>query len=175
MAQKQVKSDPDGRKAKALEELRSTLTHDEISRIDEQRKFDEITPGTPTYRMALHNDGLRAQARMCKSIIEKQRWNIRQLQQANDRLKKQILSGNITEEVRDGVTMTPAEVETLIWKNNWNINSEVLSIPMTLAELRGIVGHMDVARRIVMTQEQFDAYVAEIESHVKEAGFNLFE
>lgn len=169
------KNDPDGRRAKALEDLRKTATKEELEQIRLQREFDTCKPGTPTYRMALHNDQLRKQARASRYNIEQRLFNIENLKNENDHFKTQQMSGIIKDEIRPGVPMNANELRLSAWKNELAMMKEVFAIPEHLADLRGVVGHIDVARRVIMEQEAFDTYVAEVEERVKNAGFKLFD
>jgi len=171
-------------KTKMLEEAKEnsdlitfikSLTKEEIQRVRDTRDYDEIKPHTPAWRVALYNDSIRSALRLKKSTIRKRILTIHDLTNNITRLKDQLESGKITEEIKTGIRMNEREVESLIRQNSWLRDGEVEAIPRTLAEMRGLVGHKDVARNIVMSKEEFDKYVQDIEDDVKsQFGYVIF-
>jgi hypothetical protein len=111
-----------------------------------------------------------------KSTIDKRIWNIDDLTNSIRRLELQQTTGNITEVMKDGTTvMNKFELASLIQNHKWLRDGEFNGLYSLLAELRASVGHKDVAKNIVMTEEQFDSLVTQISETVKKYGYNLFE
>jgi hypothetical protein len=159
-----------------LVEFVKSLTKEELARIKETREFDTIKPNTPTWRVALYNDSLRQQHRLITSTIQKRLWTIDDVQNKILRLEQQLLPGSkITEELKPGVTMTEDELRTLIQHSSWLQEGEVRAIPKSLADLRSIVAHKDVAKNTIISMPDYDAFVERIEKIVKQKGFDLFE
>jgi hypothetical protein len=158
-----------------LVEFVKSLTKEELARVKETREFDTIKPGSPTWRVALYNDSLRQQHRLITSTIKKRVWAIDDIQNKILRLEEQVKTGKITEELKPGITMTAEEVQTLIQHSRWLQEGEVRSIPKSLAELRSIVSHKDVAKNTILSMQEFDSYVKELEETIKKKGYELFE
>lgn len=163
------------REGRTQEELfKNSITKEEAERIRQQREFDKIVPGSLTYKMALFNDQLRQQLRRAKSVVEHRLWNVGNIQNTNDRLKQQLLSGHITEEIKPGVFMNENEINSLIQKNNWLLRGELFDIPRELADLRAVVGHIDITKKVIMTEEEFDDYVRWVQGELAKRGYELF-
>lgn len=172
-------------KTKALQEIKEnsdlvqfvkSLTKEEIERIKETREFETIKPLTPTWKVALLNDTVRANIRLCKSKLAKRMMTAHDLQNNIRRLNDQLHGPEIIEEVKPGLKMNKAELASLIQQNQWLLQGEIDAIPRTLAELRGWIAHKDVAKKVVMTVEEYDKYVDEIEAEVeREFGVKIFE
>lgn len=150
-----------------------SITKEEVERLVESRKFDNIEPGTLTYKIALYLDSLRRDLREKKMTIYKRLWNIRNVNNTSLRLNEQLKSGKITEILKDGVTMNAFEVTTELKHQEWLAVGEAEVIPQTLAEIRGLVGHFDVVKQVIMTEEQFDEYAGGILKELKELGYEV--
>jgi len=154
--------------------LREGLTSAEISRIEEQRKFNELKPKTFSWMIAVHLDSIRRMFREKDNLLSKRLWNIENLNNNIKRCLDEIKSGNISTEVSPGLKMNVTELKTHIKYQEWLIIGEVRSIPEILAEIRAIVGHKDVLNTVVMSEEQFDKYVENIQVKLREQGYDLF-
>lgn len=150
-----------------------SLTKEEIVRLKEARKFDEIKPGTITYKIALYLDSLRINMRTHKSTIMKRLWNLQNINDNTRRLRDQLESGKITEQLKDGMTMNKYEVKTELVHQEWVAIGEAEAIPQTLGELRGLVGHFDVVKQVIMTEEQFNEYAIGIIKKLRELGHEV--
>lgn len=167
-ALKEIKGNQD------LVDFVGSLTKEEIQRIRDTREFDEVKPGTPTYKIAVLCDSLRQSMRRTLFTIDKRVWSIDDLQNSIRRLEIQLVTHNITETMKNGIVMNESELKSLIQHNKWLKDGEFFALYQLLAELRGVVGHKDVARNVIMTIEQFDAYVLELSEKLKAYGYSLF-
>lgn len=150
-----------------------SLTTEEMQRIKEVREFNEIKPGTNTYKIAIMCDSLRQQMRIKKAEIQKRLWTIDSVTNNVERLKIQLMTG-ITEMVKDGLVMNKSEVESLIKHNEWLRDGEFNAMYHLLASIRSLVEHKDVSGRIIMTMPQYDKYVEEVNIYLKKYGYDLF-
>ena len=174
---KGVSKDNIVKEAKQNEELYSfvkSLTAAEIQRIKSMRDYDAIKPDTPTWKIAILCDDLRQNKRRLMSTVTKRLWTIGDLGNNMDRLNVQLTSGNITEIMKNGLPMNSFELKSLIQHNRWLRDGEFHALFPLLAELRGLVGHLDVARKVIMSQEQYDDYVLSIANSCKSYGYTLF-
>ena len=160
-------------KKELLEELRKNLTKEELERIDHQREFDKINPGTAAYRMGVAVDPLRRQWLAAKSSIQKHLWNVDNITNQIRRLKAQLVVKNITEELKPGVYMNEHEMEAQIAHAGWLLEGEVNAIAPQLWQIRGVVGQHDLAKEVIVTEEQFDEYVRDVEKQLKGFGYAL--
>lgn len=158
----------------AIRKMVETLTKEEMERILQQREYDTIEEGTPTYKIAVMCDTLRQNQRRLKGTISKRIWTISDVANTINRLQMQLDSGTVTEKLKDGVTMSQNELNVLINHNKWAKDGEFYALFPLLAELRALVGHKDVARNVIITQEKFDEYVDFIAAEVEMYGYNLF-
>jgi len=170
----QQRFDPDGRKEKAMEDIRSTLSKEELERIRQTREFNELRPGTLSYKVALFNDQLRQNRISEETRITQRLLTMRTLQDHVSRMKFQLKDGIITEELKDKVTMTVEELTTQLRREQWLIEGEAVAIIRSLAELRSVVEHKDLAGNIIMFMEEFDNYAEKTIEEIKSHGINLF-
>lgn len=154
--------------------LMKEMTEGDWKRIQQQKDFEKLNPGTFSYDLVLFLDDLRDRMRITKSVIEKRLWNINDITNQMNRLKMQLLKGDITEKLKDGVTMINYEVNSLIQHQKWIIDGEVRGIPAELGALRANVGHFDVRKDIVLTEKEFDKYANEIKKRLKAFGYEIF-
>jgi|TARA_Y100000310_G_C20622014_1_gene783890 hypothetical protein len=153
----------------------ASLTKEEIERIKEVREYDLIEPGTPTYKIALMCDSLRQDLQKNRADVAKRLWSIDDMQNNIKRLKIQITTGNITEKLpKSGEPMNEAELKSLITHHEWMKDGEFFYLYKLLGQIRGVVGHRDVGKHIIMTQKAFDDYVLQIAEGLKKYGYNLF-
>lgn len=166
------------KKARENEDLYNfvkSLTKEEINRVKEVREFETIEPHTPTWKIALLCDTIRKNIRKKKSDIHKRMINIQDLTDVINRLKVQLASGLITEEVKTGMKMNEDELKSLIQHHDWTRTGEVNDIPKMLGELRVLVGHKDVLGKVILSQEAFDQLVTDYEMDLKSKGYDLFK
>ena len=151
-----------------------SLSKEEIERIKQVRDYDLITPGTPTHKIAVLCDSVREDFRQLKSTLSRRLWIIDSLRNNMDRLEHQLEVDRITEEMKNGVLMNKAEVKSLIQNNKWTQEGEFHALYKLFGQIRGFVGVRDVARNIIMTQEEFDKYVLDTKDHLIPYGYELF-
>lgn len=151
-----------------------SLTKEELKSIHDTRAFNEIKPGSWTYKVAILNDQIRSQMRLIKSKLTKHIMTIDQITNNINRLNQQLVTGQIIESMKNGIIMNESELKSLIQQNEWIRQGEVDAIPMSLGEMRALVGHKDVARNIVMELDTYENFVEEIDKQLKEKGFNIF-
>jgi len=154
--------------------LMKSMTKEDWSRIEEQKKFEMVKKGSFTERLVLYLDGIREIIRSKQLLIDKRIWNVRDIQNGIRRKKIQITSGTITEKLKDGITMTAEELNTQIMYEQWMVRGEVHSIASILGEIRGVVGHNDVAKKVVMSEDEFNSYADKVVMQLKEMGHELF-
>ena len=71
--------------------------------------------------------------------------------------------------------MTKDELELYIDKQQkiaWTLSKDIVLI---LANLRSIVGHCDIAKNIVLNEDEFNKIVKNTEEELDKRGYNLFE
>ena len=164
----------DAKENAELVQFIKSLTKEEIKRIRETREFETIKVGTPTYKIAILCDQLRQSLRTTKAHIAKRLWTIDSLSNNIDRLQLQLTTGEITEQMKQGIIMNKEELSSLIQHNRWLKDGEFSAVYALLADLRGLVGHKDLAKKVIMTIEEFDKFVLDIETYLKKYGYNLF-
>ena len=172
--QQQARHDPDGRRKRALEELRSTMTEEELERAKQIREFNDLQPNTLSYSIALFNDQLRQNRIVEETKVVQRLLTMKNLYNHAERMKEQFTSRIVTEQLTDGVTMNLHELEVVAQREQWLMKGEAVAIIRCLAELRSIVGHKDIATNIVLTQEEFDNYASKTIEEIKTLGFDLF-
>jgi hypothetical protein len=166
----------EGKKQETLEKIRASLTEEELHRLDEMKKLDSVKPGSISYKLAVHEDQLRVNLKKEKFNIKKIMWNIRNAKDQIERARFQLSSGDITETIgNSGIIMNQDELTTHIKYMEWTQLGEIQGITPILLRIRGIVGHIDVERKVIMEEKEFDKYVQEIEAEVKELGFDIFQ
>jgi hypothetical protein len=151
-----------------------SLNKAEIERIEQIRKFDMLKPKTSRYKVALLCDPLRQQLIKAITTLEKRLFNLDDIANKIKRLQIQLASQRITEQIKDGITMTEDEVKTLIKHHEWLQKGEADAIRLSLADISSIVGHKDYVKKDVMTEEQFNEIVKNAEKQMKHYGFDLF-
>jgi hypothetical protein len=152
-----------------------SLTKDEIKRIKATRLFEDLKEGTYGRKVAVLCDSIRSDIRKNKIQLAQRLSVIDSTHTVIQRLKQQLVSGVITEELKPGLKMTPSEVECKMNENVLVKDAEVTNIPVILANIRQYVGHMDVDRKIVMTEDEFEAFAADYEAQLKKRGYDLFK
>ncbi len=161
---------------KELMDFVKSITKEERDWIKEQRKFQEIKPQSPTWKVALTCDAVRTNLRMTKLKLQKRLWNIDDITNKIKRLENQLKPGEtINECVKDGITMNKDELRNYITHHLWLRDGEVAAIPQSLAEMRNWVGHKDVNRKIVMTLKEFDEFVDSVDKNLQEKGYHIFK
>lgn len=152
-----------------------SLTKEEISRIKEIRSFEELPLGSVSRKIALLNDALRRKRDQIKLTIKKTIWNIEDNTNMMRRLDRQIENDKITEKLKDGVTMTKSEVETMRRHQGWVRDSQANALVPFLGDLRTVVGIKDYDKNVILSLEEFDKYVLQVAEDVSRFGYNLFE
>jgi hypothetical protein len=151
-----------------------SLSNEEIARIQEIRKFETLNPNTPRWKVALLCDPLRQQLNLAKSRLAKRLWTIKDLNNKINRLNIQLATNNITEKMADNITMNKPEVESLIQHSLWLSEGEFNAVRLVLADISGLIGHIDYVKKEILTMEQFDKIVEETELYLNKFGYKLF-
>ena len=166
------------KEAKENEELYKfvkSLTQEEIDRIKEIREHNMAIPGTITYKVSVLQDTLRNQIRIIKSTIAKRLWTIDDLQNNIDRLQIQLIADEfITETMKNGMLMNTSEVNSLTQHSKWLKDGEFNALFSLLGQLRTQVMHKDVSGKIIMTIEEYDKYVLDVEEYLRNYNYELF-
>lgn len=159
-----------------LEKIKASLSPEEAHRLEEMRKYDELKPDTYAFKLAIHNDSLRVAIRQSKEQIWKMIWNIKDIQNKINRCKEQLKSDNIYETIGESkVVMNKYELETYMEHMTWVMKAEVKGLSKHLLQLRANVGHIDIQRNIIMTEDDYESYCKDIEKQVRELGHDIFE
>lgn len=165
------------KEAKENEELYQfikSLTKQEIKQIKDQRSFEELKPNTYGWKTAIMCDQLRRQVRIAKLDITKRIIILDKIKNEINHLKKQKLSGRIIQESRQGIKMTDEELDTLISEKQLTMDGEVTNIPVILADIRKNVGHLDVNRQVIMSEEEYEKYAGGVHETLKARGYDPF-
>lgn len=164
-----------GMKQEILEKIKADLTPEEAQRIEEIRQYDKLTPGSVSEKIVLALDSLQRQKADCKFKIAQRMFNIQKLKASDARYNKQLITGIITDKFDDKTTMTVEEIKTQLFYNNYTAFGERRQILDILGDLRAIVGSIDLKRRVIITEEEYNDYVNQIEKDLAELGQNLFD
>jgi len=170
-------------RAKFIEEIKENeellkfvkeLKKPEIERIKEIRRFETLKPDTNRFKVALLCDPLRQELRQAETTLMKRMWSMADLQTNIDRLREQLESGNITEEIKQGLIMNKAELQNLIQHNVWLQQGEFNALRIILGKISGMVGHIDYIKNVIISEEQFEQKVEEVKEYAKKYGYDLF-
>lgn len=165
----------EGKAEEIREQLRASLTKEELLRIDETRKFDAIERDSPSFHLVLYQDQLKIALRKAQFEIEKILWNIDNLSNQISRAEFQLTSKNIIETLGEsGMIMNEEELITHIKYMQWAQKGEVIGLPKSLMQVRGVVGTHDIDKNPILTEDEFNEYVQKIDEEVQEKGFKLF-
>lgn len=151
-----------------------SLTDEEKQRIRDMRQYMDAPAGSLSRDVFLYSDQVRRMIRERKNTVEKRLWNIEDIENQMKRLQDQLDKDNITEELKNGVKMTAAEVRTQMKHMQWIRDGEAENIPYLLAEIRSFASHKDVAGNVIMTVEQFDEYANSILYRLRGYGYEIF-
>lgn len=164
----------EARENQDLVDFVKTITKEEMQRLKATREYETIPVGTPTYKIAVLCDSLRQNLRKIKMTISQRLWNIDDLTNNLARLNLQLNTHSITETLKNGIVMNEAELKSLIKHHEWVRDGEFNSLYPSLGEMRGVVGHKDISRKIIMDIETFDKFVLDLETYLKNYGYGLF-
>jgi len=151
------------------------FTKEEQEQIRKQREFATIKRDSMSYKVALQCDDLRKIRDMTMMNIEKRLLNIKNTKLAINRMQVEVTSGVITREIRNGVKMTADELRLEIETAESMAYATALDIPTDLGKLRTIVGFTDVVKNVVMTEDEYDEYVRNVEKSLATFGYKLFD
>lgn len=155
---------------------KGVITQEEMDRIREQRQFDEFTAedkDSLSWKIAVANDSLRRLIDSKKFIIKNELAEIKNRSARKDKLKVQLLSGTIIEELKPGIPLNKGEVEYEIEKLDNLIEGTVKDLIPKLANLRMLVGNLDVLGKVIMSLKDFDEFVYDIISRLEKNGCKL--
>ena len=164
-----------GQKEKVFNKIKESLTPEEAQRIEEQRKFDSLKPGTFDYKLALHLDMLKQAMRDEMTQINRMLNNISLQNNDIGRCEEQLKSGVITHKLDNDLVMNEKEIKTHIEHSGWLRLNEVRAIARAVLKIRGYVGHKDIALNPVLTKDEYDEYVKYVREQLKERGHDLFD
>jgi hypothetical protein len=156
-----------------IEEIKK-VTKQELEWLAKCRECDSMVGGSVSWKVALLCDPVRCKILECKTEANRKLLNISNIKNNIFRLHVQIEKSQITEVMRNGVVMNESEVRNLIKENKDISDREFVSLRQILGQLRMNVGHMDYNRKIIMTVDQFDAFVSDIEKELLTYGYQLF-
>lgn len=162
------------KKKATLEELRKTLSQQELDHIQLSREAALFTRDSPTFKIFVCVDPLRVQYKQSSQKVQKCLWNIENCFNVKTRLSTQLQTKNITEQLKDGITMNEQEVLAEIEHSNWIMQDELNSVPQALWLMRGIVGQHDIANNVIVTREDYENYISSIDERLKKYGLSLY-
>jgi len=152
------------------------LTPEERKLIRKQREFGKLKPDTWSYKVAVYCDEIRTNIRTYKSTISKRLWTIRQYQNEIARLKEQLVAEDIRETLpRTDILLNANEMNVLISRSEWAIETELQVMPADLGNLRINVGHLTNDQKFAMTEEEFDGYIEKIRGEIKSLGYSFLD
>lgn len=152
------------------------LTDLEKKAIEKYRELNTLKKGSTRFRIALELDPVRRLKIRDMKNISLRMGEIRSAHSKLDRLSVQLLSGDITEEIRDGVTMMEFEVQAEIERANDLIWAGIKDLHPDFASLTQVIGCTDgTMKNSILTEEEFDKYVKGIEEELKALGYDLFD
>jgi hypothetical protein len=155
--------------------LISTLSDSELERIKMSRSFEELKKDSLSRKLALLNDPVRRGIVKFKSDIEKMFWDISNIKTQMARMRQQLLSGTIIDEIKPGILMNKDEIEVNI-VHAQNLSENIAKDIITrLFEIRRLVGCHDPENKIIMDEEQFDVYANDIISRAKRLGYDILD
>jgi hypothetical protein len=160
------------RKAK---ELKNTLTDVELKQIQAQREFQSLKPNSPRFKVGVANDVFARNIRTHKSNIEKGLWTIKNIENQQFKLKLQKKSGKITQELSEGVIMTPEELSLEIEHKDWVMEKERHNILTELWQLAQYVGQHNVLKQVILSEEEFDQFHYYVESSLHDLSLKLYD
>jgi hypothetical protein len=154
-------------------EVGKDITKEELERLQLQREFETIKPGTMTWKVALATDALVTQMKQVMFTCDKRVLNVAQCYDRARRLGAQLAAGTIKEQIRDDLTMNEDEVKTEIRHQRHVANTEALDAMFQLNRLRVYVGKHRLDGKVVLTEEEYDAYCNRVISDLKEMGLDV--
>lgn len=164
---------PEQRKEAALEVVRQTMSKEELRRVQQMRHFDTIEKGTPSYRIGLAADQLRLMWEQARNEVEKGIFNIKNLRAQQMRVVEQKGGGVVIEEVKEGIPMNNLELDALHAHHEYAIKAERKAIVVGLWQARGIVGQHDLANAVIVSEEDYDAYVENVDVRLRGLGVSI--
>jgi hypothetical protein len=155
--------------------LKELLSQEDYDMIKRKRELDSVDKGTPSYKVLLQFDSLRRQRDQILWAIEQRFNDIESGLTSISRSEAQINSGSINEEIKPGVTMTEEELKNYVNKQRRLVDANVKDFINHLAPLRSLVGCHDAAGNVVLTEQKYDQIVNNVESRLRDMGYELFD
>ena len=159
------------------EDLVTSLSKEEKTRILEQREFDSLdfnNKGSMSWKVALECDSVRGLKVAHELNIDNCLADIVNSKGRAEKLKVQLAKGEILEELKPGMPMTVLEVDLEIRTAGILIKRGVRAVLSELAQLRMIVGTRDVLKNIILTEDEYDGYTKMVEKALEGLGLQLF-
>lgn len=141
----------------------------------EREHFQQYNINSITGKIALQNDTVRANRDVMIDNIEEMVNHIRNGITTNKRKQEQIDTGNIVDELREGVLMNKEELKFEINSGERITKNVRRKIAREFGLLRDLVGTHDLVKNPIMTEEEYDALVLKTEKEMKELGVDLFD
>jgi hypothetical protein len=155
---------------------KGSMSKEELEQIKRQREFSMFERGTPSWNIFLQIDQLRKMRDKAKDDCETMLWHIKNLKTRVRRIVWQLQDDkNIYDELKPGIKMTKDELGVEKELNERKILGISKDIVTSLATLRNIVGHIDVAKQVVITEKEFNEYVKDVEKRLRAEGYELFD
>lgn len=151
------------------------FTKEEKELLRKMKEHEFIQPGTIGWKLAVYNDPLRLKLMNEKNLITKRIANIIQLRNQLKRMKGELVSGEIKTELKPGIIMSEDELNHQIILTQFTLEGERQTLPIILADIKVLVGRLDVAKQIIISEEEFEEYCKELQEISIQHGFNLFK
>lgn len=157
--------------------VEESLSVEDLHRIKAMKDFEMIDKEKDIlgWNIAVACDDLRRKLGIIEMTLDKAMYEIKLTLATRLRYGMELKAGSITTELRPGVPMIKEELQAEFDNMQSRIIGMVRDLHPVLGKYRGLVGHLGVDGRTIVTKEEFDKNVKDIETELKELGYPLFE
>ena len=150
------------------------LSESDYARLDMQQQYQDLDNASSRAKVYLQSDTLRMNRDKAMMQVGSMMTDIQGIHDRIKRYKHQLDIDTITEQIKDGVTMTTFELRNLIQRETDTAYAISRDLINPLKDLAGIVGHIDIAKIVIFTDDQYNSYVTNVETKLKRFGYKLF-
>lgn len=150
------------------------LSESDYARLELQQQYQDMDMASARAKVFLQADTLRMNRDKAMMQIDTMLTDIKGIHDRVKRYNAQLDIGNITVQISDGVTMDTGELKTLLQREldtAWAISRDLIN---PLRDLAGVVGHIDITKNVIMTDDQYNLYVKGIETQLSKWNYKLF-
>lgn len=156
------------------------LTDADYDRLLNQQKYSMFGLGSFRARVALHSDTLHRNVVMLKRQIEEALWSIRTGKEMIKRKEDQLKDGKIYELLPINnpdmkIIMNEHELKLQVELEQRHMEANAKDIINPLNELSGHIGYHDLAKNMIISEQEFEVYANEIENRVKALGYEIYD